>query len=664
MPGHEPGGRSALIIASGQYLDDGLMTLQAPSQDAAELAEVLGDQAIGGFDLQILLDKPDQLVREEVDGFFADRRVEDTLVLYLSCHGVKDPGGRLYFAASTTKLHRLASTAISADFVYEQVDRCRARRILLLLDCCYSGAYLKGHRPRGQNRAGVKPLEGRGRAVITSCTALEQAFELDTGQVSGAAVPSVFTTALVEGLRTGKADRDGDGLVSVDELYTYLSDRIREITPHQTPEKKWEETRGDFYIARNPCPPARPEPPPPNAGAGSHARKSPTTRRVFLGMAGLSTAGLAVTGWELARRTPARQRVTHGPARTPAPTKLWSNSIGISIKAVRENVVYVSINDGLAALHASTGKTLWRSTFKSSKHLHFLTLSEDGIIFAGDPGQLYALDANDGHELWRHPIAYLTGPAVTKGVVYVADEYGTIYALRSSDGSTLWNYKTAQGEPSSDLAASGDIVYTAGANYVASIYALRAGSELWRSPIAHVLAGPRVAENSVYVIGAVGAPSNLQLHALSGHDGAIRWSFTKPTGSFAPLVNTDALYVQGYNSSYALNTRSGSIRWKLPFRARPCQLSEKIVCLAGEQEAYAVRISDGTKVWNFPAPNGIRNLISASDTVYLASNNLYALRASNGAVLWSYPVAADSVTPNDDGTVYLAGSGEILALHR
>jgi hypothetical protein len=233
-----------------------LSELRSPSRDAEELAQILEDPAIGGFSVEVLLDQPAHLVREEIEGFFADRRLDDLLVLYVSCHGVKDAAGVLHFAASTTKLSRLASTGISADFVYEQIERCRARRVLLLLDCCYSGAYLAGHRVRSGQRAAIELREGRGRAVITSSTALEYSFEIDSGKITGAAAPSLFTTALVEGLRTGDADCDGDGLISVDDLYAYVYERVREASPHQTPEKKWGDIRGEFIIARNPHPPA------------------------------------------------------------------------------------------------------------------------------------------------------------------------------------------------------------------------------------------------------------------------------------------------------------------------------------------------------------------------------------------------------------------------
>ena len=41
------------------------------------------------------------------------------------------------------------------------------------------------------------------------------------------------TEAVVEGLDTGKADLDHDQLVSVDDLYGYVYDRVTETTPSQ-----------------------------------------------------------------------------------------------------------------------------------------------------------------------------------------------------------------------------------------------------------------------------------------------------------------------------------------------------------------------------------------------------------------------------------------------
>jgi WD40 repeat protein len=94
-----------------------------------------------------------------------------------------------------------------------------------------------------------------GRAVLTASSAMEYAFDggaltRDDGN------PSVFTSALVQGLRTGAADRDGDGLISVEELYDYVYQQVRAQTPSQTPHRWSFDIEGDLFIATAAHPPA------------------------------------------------------------------------------------------------------------------------------------------------------------------------------------------------------------------------------------------------------------------------------------------------------------------------------------------------------------------------------------------------------------------------
>jgi hypothetical protein len=46
---------------------------------------------------------------------------------------------------------------------------------------------------------------------------------------------SVFTSMMVDGLETGKADLDADGYITVNEVYYYVSDQIRRRDDKQTP---------------------------------------------------------------------------------------------------------------------------------------------------------------------------------------------------------------------------------------------------------------------------------------------------------------------------------------------------------------------------------------------------------------------------------------------
>lgn len=77
---------------------------------------------------------------------------------------------------------------------------------------------------------------------------MEYAYEGD--QLSGESQGSVFTTALVDGLETGEADRDHDKWISIDELYGYVYDRVKAENPAQTPTRQGA-LEGDFYVARS-----------------------------------------------------------------------------------------------------------------------------------------------------------------------------------------------------------------------------------------------------------------------------------------------------------------------------------------------------------------------------------------------------------------------------
>lgn len=181
--------------------------------------------------------------------------------MHFSCHGVKDEDGELYLAAADTDLDLLSATAISAAWLNDRINRTRSRRTVVLLDCCFSGSFPSGLRRRGDGLDAPQRLEGRGRAIITASNAMEYAYEGD--ELKGEGHPSVFTEAVVEGLRTGEADLDQDHLVSIDDLYHYVYDRVRDRTPSQTPNMK-SDLEGALYLARStyrpPIEPARLDP--------------------------------------------------------------------------------------------------------------------------------------------------------------------------------------------------------------------------------------------------------------------------------------------------------------------------------------------------------------------------------------------------------------------
>ena len=167
--------------------------------------------------------------------------------MYYSGHGKLDLRGQLCLATANTNLDTLRSTSVPITFLKSLFDDCRSNRIVLILDCCFSGA-------AGKSFSGVKGsvddqlsnARGGGIHILTSSTSIETSLERE--QEHGGQVTGVFTRCLVDGILSGDADIDNDAVITVDDLRRYLVRQIR----GQTPRYWGFETSDDLVVARNP----------------------------------------------------------------------------------------------------------------------------------------------------------------------------------------------------------------------------------------------------------------------------------------------------------------------------------------------------------------------------------------------------------------------------
>ena len=239
------GRRVALLIGCSQYTDAEFIQLPSPARDVDALQRVLANPEIGDFSVgEPLLDHPSHKVEEKIVEFFAGSDPKDLLLLYFSCHGALDSRGQLYLVATNTSRRLLSATGISAQWVKEQMDQSRSKRIVLLLDSCYSGALTRSPRGRDADTEEIlkEQLGGDGRVVITASGKMEYAYN------------SEFTDAVVRGLTTGEADLDDDGQIEICELYHYVRERVCQKRRDQNP-KMSANVDGKLYLAKNPYAP-------------------------------------------------------------------------------------------------------------------------------------------------------------------------------------------------------------------------------------------------------------------------------------------------------------------------------------------------------------------------------------------------------------------------
>jgi hypothetical protein len=176
--------------------------------------------------------------------FFRSARRDDLLLLHFAGHGFLDDRNRLRLAAQDTEEELLNATALLTSNIVEIAERSHSRRTVFLIDCCYSARFFDALSARGDRSVHLQaqfPVQGKGTVVLAASGDLEYAFEDRQS--------SVFTRVLVDGLRSGAADTDRDGWISITDLYAFVSDRMRELGAAQTP-RLIGDREGDLIIAR------------------------------------------------------------------------------------------------------------------------------------------------------------------------------------------------------------------------------------------------------------------------------------------------------------------------------------------------------------------------------------------------------------------------------
>ncbi len=227
-------GKYALLIGISNYTA-GLGNLPSAVRDVEALQEVLLNPEIGGFgelEVTVLKDADKGAIETAIYHLFAERKHDDLLLFYFSGHGIQDMHNNFYLTGISTKEETLPITAVSANYLHERMGYSLSCRQVLILDCCYSGLIAKGMKhTKGSEKVQVLPkLGGEGRAILTASDSTEYAFEQEGFELS------LYTHFLVEGLRTGAADRDGDGDISIDELYDYVRAKVKSTNDRMSPE--------------------------------------------------------------------------------------------------------------------------------------------------------------------------------------------------------------------------------------------------------------------------------------------------------------------------------------------------------------------------------------------------------------------------------------------
>lgn len=207
--------------------------LPVTARDAQGVAKVLRDPGRCGYppgQVRCLTEAGAQrgLVLGALDWLAGAAGPEATAVVYFSGHGVETPGH--YLLPHGYQEADLAGTAIAGAEFTDRLRAIRARKLIVLLDCCFAGGQAEAKGPawaKAPLPPGVVAALGAssGRVVIASSR---------RDEVSWTGMPySVFTRALLEGL-AGAGAFEHDGYARVLDLALYLGRTV----PNRTGDKQ------------------------------------------------------------------------------------------------------------------------------------------------------------------------------------------------------------------------------------------------------------------------------------------------------------------------------------------------------------------------------------------------------------------------------------------
>jgi ubiquinone/menaquinone biosynthesis C-methylase UbiE len=250
--------RFAVLVGNGQFKEfptEDLPPLKTPANDLVLLKEALSNPNRGNFEVACFADCTSHDVRDAIESVILKAKDPDALgLIYYSGHGLLDQSNGLHLVTADSKPGGWTRTIAVAD-ISSLIRNHRPQRLVILLDCCYSGAGINEWEFKGATTgvsSGVvesfRQLEGKGVVMMTATTPIQRAAgSIKTGH-------GVFTRHVAAGIGKAKARADKHGekeVVTVNSLYEYVREKMREEGCEQDPMIWGRQVGGEIILAES-----------------------------------------------------------------------------------------------------------------------------------------------------------------------------------------------------------------------------------------------------------------------------------------------------------------------------------------------------------------------------------------------------------------------------
>ncbi len=205
--------KTTWVVIAGvlEWQDKGIATFAKADRRDQAFYDLLAARGVPASQRVLLLDQAATTQKVEAALLDMAKRApaDATLIFYYAGHGMKSDAGRVVLASYDVRPHQAEKTGLAVGRLPALLEAFRGRRVLLLADCCFSGALADA----------AKALGARGieAAALTSA----EASNVSTGNWT-------YTMTLLDGFG-GRAlvDRDHDGALTFGELAVEVRDEMR-----------------------------------------------------------------------------------------------------------------------------------------------------------------------------------------------------------------------------------------------------------------------------------------------------------------------------------------------------------------------------------------------------------------------------------------------------
>jgi uncharacterized caspase-like protein len=242
----------ALVIGVEKYSND-LPEAKFAERDARAIRTYL--LAMGYPERNIKLLMGSRAVRSSLESYVEEwlpRNVkkQGTVFVYFSGHGSPDPeSGQAYLLPWDGDPSFLDKTGYPLKRLYSSLNALKAKRIIVALDSCFSGAGGRSVLPSGTrplvNKVDMGSAAAMGKLVVLTASAGNQISGTLESQGHG-----LFTYYLLKGLNGSAAD--DQGFVNAQALYRYLAPKVEDeanrVNRSQLPQLMMAEGGADFRL--------------------------------------------------------------------------------------------------------------------------------------------------------------------------------------------------------------------------------------------------------------------------------------------------------------------------------------------------------------------------------------------------------------------------------